>query len=334
MGGGCCRPSSKSLKGSKSTRLKQQCPPAESKRGQLSSEQSSPETSEDEGRCRSVGMGVPVFLNIYNLQNKVDKTTYNLNARIGLGIYHTGMEIFSTEWAFSGSTRPIPGVCGITCGRPREMLPKYLFEKSKLLGYLPRGTSIRQILAIVGKLRPEWEASKYHMLRRNCNHFTKAFRDSLEAEFPEAGLKKIPAYINRAARFARVLVPRAFVPSVRQPIHSISPAAERANPENVSFLRLAENKRGSDSSRRVPREEEGVIADAKVLRTREELEAMTVRNLRTLMWLNWLSLERCRDKRDMVEALLRHQMAQQQQQQRRQHQHPHGEHRQRQQRSE
>ena len=59
--------------------------------------------------------------------------------------------------------------------------------------------SSEQVLLV--DLRSEWGAESYSILDRNCNDFSVAFVQRLRVQ------RKIPGWINRAARLGRTLLP-------------------------------------------------------------------------------------------------------------------------------
>nr|CCC95873.1 unnamed protein product [Trypanosoma congolense IL3000] len=306
MGGKCCKSSRSDLK----------CHDSEKERNENASEgavcmhrsEGAAEGHTDEAEQNvEEPLGEPVILHIYNLQRNVDGSTRGLGTCLGLGIYHTGIEVFSTEWAFGGSTRPRPGVCGIISSTPKRMVPSHLYVESKVLGHLPVGVRKSNVEVVLKRLRPDWGVCTYSMLWRNCNHFTKAFRNELVKEFPCAKLKKIPSYINRAARFARILLPASFIPPVRDPIaHGPQGAGTKKRQGGQPREHAAEGSdhgaecAGSDGGRRKMQERLTPF-------TREELQGMTVRTLKTLLWLNNVSWDGCLEKEDMIKVFLEHQ---------------------------
>ncbi|RNF26070.1 putative desumoylating isopeptidase 2 [Trypanosoma conorhini] len=244
--------------------------------------------------------GVSVVLNVYNLQKRAGGGKRTLNECFGLGLYHTGVEVFGTEWAFGGKADSPPHFCGIFPCLPKRALPQYMLKESVVLGHLPLGTRPSRVYAVLKKMGPEWGACTYHLLQRNCNHFSSAFRDALAKEFPEIRLKKFPSYINRAARVADCVVPSSFCSSVgggaRPPGSAVAPpqpptaaAAAAAAPPHP----LGPESDGGGASIPIPA-------------TRAAMRAMTVRELKTMMWVNGISWDGCLEKDDLIRAVEAH----------------------------
>jgi deubiquitinase DESI2 len=132
-----------------------------------------------------------VYLNLYDLAEN------NLNSsliQVGLGFFHSGVEIDGTEYTFSQS--------GIYDHVPMQV--PYHFRAKILLGESEITPS--ELRTIISKLQsaPEWQGSKYDLLTCNCNHFS----DALVVEILRI---HIPSFVNRASyigSFFRCLMPR------------------------------------------------------------------------------------------------------------------------------
>ncbi|EKF30639.1 hypothetical protein MOQ_005549 [Trypanosoma cruzi marinkellei] len=239
--------------------------------------------------------GVAVVLNVYNLQRHSVRGSRSLNECFGLGVYHTGVEVFGTEWSFAGSAGCPSHVCGIFPSLPKTVLPRHMLKESIVLGYLPPDTEPSCIYAVLRKMSPLWSASNYHIFQRNCNHFSRAFCDAIRKEFPESKLKKFPLYVNRAARVADMFLPDAFYwswtkgnsfPKANSPTPMAAEGEDIAGASHYGF--------GS--------KDEGV-ANIPIPSTREAMESMTVRELKTMMWVNGISWDGCIEKEDLIQAV-------------------------------
>eukprot|EP00850_Spirogloea_muscicola_P023744 SM000385S14622 [mRNA] locus=s385:14280:15298:+ [translate_table: standard] len=103
----------------------------------------------------------PVYVNVYDLTP--------MNAYVywcGLGIYHSGLEAHGVEYAFGAHDHPSSGVFEV---EPRNT-PGFTFRESILMGTteLP-GPALR---ALVEAAAAEYAGNMYHLVGRNCNHFT------------------------------------------------------------------------------------------------------------------------------------------------------------------
>ena len=97
-----------------------------------------------------------VFLNVYDLNEQSNEFLYPL----GLGVYHSGVEISGVEYTFAGES-------GIY-----EMTPKHAppakFRESIDLGLSP---GAREISNAIEELKKSFKGTDYHVLNKNCNHF-------------------------------------------------------------------------------------------------------------------------------------------------------------------
>eukprot|EP00850_Spirogloea_muscicola_P007747 SM000040S14759 [mRNA] locus=s40:133592:134673:- [translate_table: standard] len=129
----------------------------------------------------------PVYVNVYDLTP--------MNAYVywcGLGIYHSGLEAHGVEYAFGAHDHPSSGVFEV---EPRNT-PGFTFRESILMGTteLP-GPALR---ALVEAAAAEYAGNMYHLVGRNCNHFTDDVCSRLLR-------RRIPGWINRLARLAWAL---------------------------------------------------------------------------------------------------------------------------------
>ena len=97
-----------------------------------------------------------VYLNVYDLNEQSNEYLYPL----GLGIYHSGVEISGIEYTFASEA-------GIY-----EMTPKHAppakFRESIDLGPCPTS---RIVSATLEELKHDFKGTDYHVLNKNCNHF-------------------------------------------------------------------------------------------------------------------------------------------------------------------
>lgn len=142
---------------------------------------------------------------------------------MGVGIYHSGVEILGTEYAFGGNTTVrTTGVYSI----PPRSHQGFSFKHSIDLGEIPvepffkNGKRHRNakttpqatisfnhdIVPILDELMDKYRANKYNLLLKNCNHFSDDFIKRLYA-----GKKRLPGYVNRAANIGSLV--HCFVPT-------------------------------------------------------------------------------------------------------------------------
>ena len=124
---------------------------------------------------------------------------------IGLGTYHTSLEIRSKCYSFAAGVG-IAQSNSPTSGRREQYAPTNArYQESIALGT----TTLSQgkINEIVNKLRDTtFTSSSYHLMNRNCNHFTTTLAmallhyDQLTDPGYHPSLQKYPGWVNRLAR--------------------------------------------------------------------------------------------------------------------------------------
>eukprot|EP00756_Hemistasia_phaeocysticola_P048730 Hpha_TRINITY_DN23135_c0_g1::TRINITY_DN23135_c0_g1_i1::g.29655::m.29655 len=136
-----------------------------------------------------------VYCNVYRLAP--DHTLEKIN----MGIYHSGIEVYGREWSFGGNPSPeLQDVSGVFWVPPKTAVEN--FYKSIDLG--ETHLSPQEVLTVVDSLKKEWTIGTYHVLNRNCNHFSHVLA-------PHLKVKKPPSWVNRAARWGKTLVPTRVV---------------------------------------------------------------------------------------------------------------------------
>ena len=93
------------------------------------------------------------------------------------------------EWTFAAGG-------GIVSHTPRAA-SGHIFRSSTCIG--TTRLTLREVEALIGRLRPAWHGTSYDALRNNCNHFS----DALCRELVGWGL---PGYVNRIAGVGAALV--------------------------------------------------------------------------------------------------------------------------------
>lgn len=124
----------------------------------------------------SRGSGTVVYLNVYDL---VDNQYL---FPLGLGAYHSGVQLGSLEYTYAGGS-------GVYTMDPRSA-PGAVFRESIEMGKF-QGTSA-QLDAILMELRALFSPNDYHILKQNCNTFAEQFVWKLCTV-------RIPGYVNRMA---------------------------------------------------------------------------------------------------------------------------------------
>ncbi|KAJ8634839.1 hypothetical protein MRB53_009106 [Persea americana] len=130
---------------------------------------------------RKVG-SIPVYLNVYDI-TVMNGCAYFL----GLGVYHSGVQVYDVEYAFGAHEYPTTGVFE---GEPKQC-PGFTFRKSIMIGRT--GLSPKEVRRLMEELAEEYTGDTYHLITRNCNHFCH------DACLRLTG-KRIPRWVNRLAR--------------------------------------------------------------------------------------------------------------------------------------
>ena len=139
----------------------------------------------------------PVILNIYDMFWTNDYTS-----NLGVGVYHSGLEVYGREYAYGGHPFPFSGIFDISpreagelgeqvaenslrivvCIRIEPEFNKLLSSQFRYKQSLHLGNTdfteheVEKILEQLGK---EYRGDRYHLMSRNCNHFTGAFSQIL-----------------------------------------------------------------------------------------------------------------------------------------------------------
>ncbi|KAL9245026.1 hypothetical protein vseg_018725 [Gypsophila vaccaria] len=128
----------------------------------------------------------PVYLNVYDL-TPVNGYMY----WAGLGIFHTGVEVHGSEYAFGAHDYPTSGVFEV---EPRQC-PGFKFRKAIFMGMTTLNpTEVREFME---QQSSSYYGDTYHLIIKNCNHFCDDICYKL------AG-RRIPKWVNRLAKIGSV----------------------------------------------------------------------------------------------------------------------------------
>ncbi|XP_017636235.1 deSI-like protein At4g17486 isoform X1 [Gossypium arboreum] len=147
--------------------------------------------------------GALLYLNVYDLT-----PMNNYLFWFGLGIFHSGIEVYGLEYGYGAHEDPTSGVFEL---EPRSC-PGFIFRRSVLLGSTSMSRSEFQLF--IEQLSQKYHGDTYHLITKNCNHFTDEVCLQLTG-------KPIPGWVNRLARlvsgsFCNCLLPESIqVPAVR-----------------------------------------------------------------------------------------------------------------------
>jgi len=117
------------------------------------------------------GTGRAVYINVYDLDERVAGLNSVL-ANVGIGgAYHAGVEVHGEEYVYSqwSQGKNAPGI--------QKHLPRchdvHRFRTSVFLGWTPH--SRPEVLKIIEQLGKVWTCGSYDLLTRNCCHFCDAY---------------------------------------------------------------------------------------------------------------------------------------------------------------
>lgn len=130
----------------------------------------------------------PVRLNVYDM--------YWLNdyaSNIGVGIFHSGIEIFGVEYAYGGHPYQFSGVFENSPQDAEELGDTFKFKESIVVGETEKSSS--EIRRLIKALGDDFRGDRYHLISRNCNHFSAVLARHLTG-------KEIPGWINRLANLS------------------------------------------------------------------------------------------------------------------------------------
>jgi len=172
-----------------------------------------------------------VSLNVYDL---ADQNQYA--HPLGLGAYHTGIEINGIEWSYGHAER---GTGVYPCLPGSHPNAKF---REKIRIKIQHTLTIEEVARCLDRLRPAFMGYRYHLLFLNCNHFTEALHYELTNE-------RAPSYINRLAQVARCCI--CFMPDYMQPrpgIDSVLKWAWWRLPNHQDQLQQQQQQQSNDVS--------------------------------------------------------------------------------------
>ncbi|KAK9238239.1 PPPDE putative peptidase domain-containing protein [Lipomyces kononenkoae] len=127
-----------------------------------------------------------VVINVYDMLQ--DSKFAPLMWILGIGVYHSAVEIDGREYAYGGHEEP--GISGVYSSKSKTPLPGGITCKTSILhGYT--SYSPAEFHAIISDLSSEYMGTSYNLLYKNCNHFT----NSLVLRLTD---RSAPAWLNRA----------------------------------------------------------------------------------------------------------------------------------------
>ncbi len=127
-------------------------------------------------------------MNVYDLNPNFNNSCY----KIGLGFFHTGIQIGLREYTFGSHEGSHTGVMEVT---PKVNHPN--FRETIVLGKTK--FTYREINTVLDDLKVKFAGNSYHVIRKNCNTFTNCLSEAIMH-------KKIPGFINRMANIGKAFL--------------------------------------------------------------------------------------------------------------------------------
>jgi deubiquitinase DESI2 len=158
---------------------------------------------------------VTIYVNLYDLSPANELILHT----IGLGLYHSGVEVLGSEYTFAASA-------GIFSHTPRDAGPQAKFRSQLTIGTFEGGPAEVQA-AIRALANVRFGPDDYDILQNNCNTFANALCYKL------CGIP-LPAYVNRAADygvFCKCLFPKEVLKG--SPVNN---NADNGAPESTALL--------------------------------------------------------------------------------------------------
>jgi len=155
--------------------------------------------------------GDNVFVNVYDLNEKVQcVNTVSLGLGLG-GVLHVGVEIADREWSYSMS--------GVLTHLPREH-PVYILRQTLDMGRTPY--SRLEVRCVLREMRAKWRGEDYDLLERNCGTFGNALCEALH-------VGSLPSWVNRLATASGKLPAARTITDYMTPDRQAIEEAMRAN---------------------------------------------------------------------------------------------------------
>lgn len=189
-------------------------------------------SSSEEKKSGEVAGLTPVYLNVYDLTPVNDYLYW-----FGIGIFHSGVEAHGMEYCYGAHEYSSSGVYEV---EPKNC-PGFIFRRSLLLGTTTMSPS--DFRSYMEKLSSKYHGDTYHLIAKNCNHFTEEVCLQLTG-------KPIPGWINRLARlgsFCNCLLPESIqLTAVSAPSERLEFSDEDESNSEASSVSDDDEEEGSE----------------------------------------------------------------------------------------
>ncbi|KAI4344092.1 hypothetical protein L6164_011362 [Bauhinia variegata] len=184
-----------------------------------------------------------VVLNVYDLT-----PLNNYMYWFGLGIFHSGIEVHGKEYGFGAHDFPASGVFEV---EPKKC-PGFVYRCSVPLGQINMHPS--EFRTFIENLASEYHGDTYHLISKNCNHFTDDVSRRLTG-------KRVPGWVNRLARLGALcscLLPESLQVTTVKQMPEYHECSEDEVAETLSTATPRESTEIDDQEKRLLAESEDV----------------------------------------------------------------------------